>query len=860
MNRLVGFTLFALLFAAPAVAQRAADPPEDGAPDSDSAPDTGSGGESRAEPGSDEGSGQEPGGESEAEADSEGEAGPPSDAGPESTSDAPSGEEPDGDRESAGEPPPASQDDSLFPEDEDDLFAEDDDLAELFETDDELSMAAVVVTAQAERDERALDTGGSVVRLDEALLERFNYDNPDAVVQQVPGAYVRQEDGYGLRPNIGLRGVSSERSSRITLLEDGVLFGPAPYAAPAAYYFPVMTRMTGVDVFMGAASIPYGPTTVGGAIDLRNREIPYEDSAGADLALGSNWFGRAHGHMGTSNDWGGFLLEGVYLRSDGFKHYQSQDEDMPNTGFDRGEAVLRTELHGAISEDVYQRLELRLGISGELSNETYLGLTDDDFRADPHLRYDSSELDRMEWWRTQVQLRHTLDVGDDFQLRTTAYRHDLDRAWNKVNTMGGLRQAGQPQVRHDLYDVLLNPTGSNAVLAGVLRGYEDSEGLPTSTDYILIGTNARRYGVTGLQSDGSAEFGDEDLGHRLRIGARIHHDAVDRDHTENAYGMLGGELVRPTASDYTTLKSHAEALAVSAYLAWSLTFFETLTLSPGIRTEFIWTSYRNELDDAESSAFRTAFIPGASAQWQALDELSFFAGIMRGFAPVSPGQAENVEAEDSINYELGGRFEMPVEAVELDAQVTGFVTDYSNYLQRCSFSSGCAADMLSAEGNGGQPLVVGVDLRAGAAITVGDATLPLRASYTFTYSELRTHVISSPSPLFVGGKPGDHLPYLPEHQVSVQAGVEFERYGLNASGTFVSSMWEGVGQGDDPVARTDAIFLLDASVYAQLWGPVRIYVRGENLTLTQAVASRRPFGARPSRPFQVQVGISLKTD
>src|SRR6187399_302869 len=125
---------------------------------------------------------------------------------------------------------------------------------------------------------RVARTPGSAQVIKQGQLERFEYDDPHAVLTQVPGVYVRQEDGVGLRPNIGIRGGNPDRSKKLTLMEDGVLFGPAPYSAPAAYYFPLITRMVGVKVIKGPSAIAFGPQTVGGAIDFITRSIPVAPS------------------------------------------------------------------------------------------------------------------------------------------------------------------------------------------------------------------------------------------------------------------------------------------------------------------------------------------------------------------------------------------------------------------------------------------------------------------------------------------------------------------------------------------------------------------------------------------------------
>ncbi len=93
----------------------------------------------------------------------------------------------------------------------------------------------------------------------------FNFSE---ALRKVSGVNVRDEEGFGLRPNIGIRGTNPTRSTKILLLEDGVPLAYAPYGDNASYYHPPVERFESIEILKGAGQIEYGPVTVAGALQI----------------------------------------------------------------------------------------------------------------------------------------------------------------------------------------------------------------------------------------------------------------------------------------------------------------------------------------------------------------------------------------------------------------------------------------------------------------------------------------------------------------------------------------------------------------------------------------------------------------
>ncbi|GAP74926.1 tonB-dependent receptor [Pseudoalteromonas sp. SW0106-04] len=691
---------------------------------------------------------------------------------------------------------------------------------------------------------------GSATLIGEAQLEEFEFDDIHRVLSQVPGVNIREEDGYGLRPNIGFRGVTPERSKKITILEDGVLIGPAPYSAPAAYYFPLTTRMTAVEVFKGPAAIKYGPQTVAGTLNMVSRQVPDYRIGGVDLSAGGDGYKKAHAYYGDRQGNLGFLVEGVHLQSDGFKELDGGGD----TGFDKDDLLVKVD-YQLDGQRFDQRFEVKLSYADELSDETYLGLTDADYKANPYRRYAASQPAQMDTKHTQVMFTYQLSA-EDVNLTTRVYRNDYERAWLKLNSLSNSNAS--------LSDILANPE-QFAGQYQVLGGQRDSV-LAGETNYFLnMGTNDREYYSQGIQLDGDWQVPLFGLQHTVSFGVRFHQDEIERNHYEDTYAMVDGVNTAIAETRRFTTENTESTDAWSVYIEDQVTI-DKLTLGVGVRGELMDMTYQNDksgfADDWQQKTTRV-WLPGISGFYQLDDNSGLLFGVHQGFVPASPSapvRDGEDEFEKSVNYEFGGRYNDGITQFEM----VGFFNDYANLIESCGQSNCGSQGQLDQEFSGGEVDVWGVESQIAQTYPLNlQLDIPMSLTYTYTQSEFKQALFSE----FVQWgyiRPGDRLPYLPTHQATLSIGLAHKGWAVDMLIKYVSDMPEtaGVGYEGFDVAlagqEVPATTVVDIAAHYELGQYGRVYAKVDNLFDQDNIVSRRPYGARPGKPRTLSLGYKYQ--
>ena len=669
--------------------------------------------------------------------------------------------------------------------------------------------------------QKELAGSGAVIESEQLRLEVATDINQ--ILKTVPGVYIREEEGFGLRPNIGIRGATAERSARILLLEDGVPIAPAPYAAPAAYYFPTLARMSSVEVLKGVSMLTHGPQSTGGALNLISTPLPTETGGSLRASLGSFGSSDTTVSYGVAGNELSALVEATQRHSDGFK---SLDGDGSDTGFDIADYLVKV---GWMGDN--QQLLFKAQYSAETSNETYTGLSDRDFAANANRRYRMTALDQMDNHHASLSLRHFWQISDSVELSSEWYRNDFARDWYKLGN--GATWIDQANAGDDF-------------AASILHGDADVAGLyykHNNREYLAEGV---RLAVSWLTDQ-----------HTIELSSRWHDDRVDRWQPSDVYDQVNGELifresVSPSGSNNRLEGATAQALALTD--AWQVN--DRLRLDLALRRETV-KSFSNRFSDVardeltDSRGNRTQVtLPGIGAFYELTPSIALLAGIHKGFSPLGAGAKPDEKPELSVNWEMGVRYSGVV-----DADVIVFRSDFDNKAEICSVASPCSNGAEQGAFVTGEAVIQGVELSLSGEYELGFASVPVALSFTQTDAEITSARGLS------GVRNGDHLAAVPKTMAAIRTGLVFAtgtEFLATAKFTDALCVKAGCNRDNNALSQTDSYWSVDLALHHELSDSLSGFVKLENATDERAIVSRQPDGARPNKPQSLIAGFEWR--
>ena len=691
----------------------------------------------------------------------------------------------------------------------------------------------------------AANKTGSASYISAADLQKFNYTDINRVLRTVTGVNVYEEDGFGLRPNISLRGTSPDRSAKITLMEDNVLIAPAPYSAPAAYYFPSVARMSAVEILKGSSQIQYGPFTTGGTINFVSAPIPTKFSAGFLTDFGSFNASRTVANVGIANETVGAVVQFLNYNSDGFKNLPSG----ANTGFDKKDVMAKFRVKSKPTSEIYNALDFKMVYAEEDANETYLGLTEEDFNNSPFMRYAGSEKDNITTKNNQFSVTHTLKTSNYFSVTTTAYRNKFARNWYKLNDVrfGGTTYP---------IDVILEDPTTNELAFDYLTGAQNSP-----NNALRVRANNRGYLAQGIQTKLDFHFLTGDVYHDLEVGVRYHKDSEDRFQWNDSYAMIDGSMVLTTAGTPGTQDNRiAYAKALAAHALYKIKYND-LTVTPGIRFETIDLLNKNYgtndvtrtgINLVENDNHVKVWLPGVGANYRFNNYVSLFGGVHKGFAP--PTNTPGTDAENSTNYEIGTRYNYK----KFSGELVVYFNDYKNLLGSDLAASGGSGTL--DQFNAGEAHVKGIEFLINYQVLKEESKfkLPITFGYTLTDTEFVNEFASSDGAWGTIEK-GDEIPYISKHQFNASIALEHAKFELILGARYSGEFRTVAGQGSIPNENSvPSNTVVDFGSKYKFNKHFSVTGNINNLFDTTYLVSRVPAGLRPGMPFSASIGIAAQ--
>lgn len=536
----------------------------------------------------------------------------------------------------------------------------------------------------------------SLVQLEELILRQPR--STEEALRNVPGITIKPEEESAIVANIGMRGLSSG-DYKTLILEDGVPVAPGLFVGNGRYYNPRIQRMEGIEVLKGAASLRYGPSTIGGVINYVTKQP--RDGVEVSFRAGS-WNTREStleaGASSSSGD-ASFGLIANQVRSDGFL----------NKGYDTTDIMVKAGM--AIGNN--QRVSIKYTDYASDANISYRGHFLQEFLNNAHNNPAPDDYYLTE--RRSLDLNHEWDISSVARLNTLVFGSEMFRDYWRFNTNNTASAAANRWVYTD-------------TLNGNNRAFERF-GIDTR-----LHVEHQLFAVTS-ETEIGLRYMDEEMDDKTVQATR----ALPRT------GPLGRDAL-----------DNAESYALYAQNRFLLT--DTLALTAGLRVEqyeqYRLDRRRHDAQGNSASTTNTEVMPGLGMSWQVNPEIQLFGSVYKAFSPSLNGDALNglqdqqLDAERSLNMEFGMRGTNQ----RMTYEFALFRMNFDNQIIPANSNSQFQVT------NGGKTLHQGLEFGTGFDLGAG-FNLNANATYV-TDAEFRGNRVTRTGAITTPD--GNRIPYTPE--------------------------------------------------------------------------------------------------
>lgn len=683
-----------------------------------------------------------------------------------------------------------------------------------------------------------LSGAGHTVTMKE--LDNIQPVSANEVLRSVPGLNVVDEEGLGLRPNIGFRGLDPDRSRYVLVLEDGVPVSLGPYNEPELYYSPSIDRMAGVEVLKGSAAIEQGPRTLAGVVNYRTEDPPPSEQARLSFQGGPGGYARFLATYGNAFGKFGFRITVLRKQTDEFGMLRVRMND------------ITTRVRWIISDRAVAGF--KAAMYHETSNANYIGLTNPMFEKGGNDFTRLAPDDRFLVRRYSVSGNYSHRFNDRLRTDVLVYAYTTSRDW--------CRQDFSYAVLDSMGRMLAPPSDWSGVTWGDTTVSGGAIHMRNST-----GNRLRTYEVAGADIRLKYETGLGESHHTWTLGFK---SIGEWAHERRVNGTYPGDFSGPTSDEELR-----PVLGLSGFLSDRISW-RHLEFVPGIRIEHM--RYRREILRGSYNGMTVdtsiigqgelvQLIPGASLVYRIYDKVRIYGGVHRGFAPPrikdaisNSGVDVQLDAELSLNYEIGVRAQLDRRTA---AEVTAFLLEFGNQVIPVSESSGAG---------GGAGLVNGGGTRTrGVEWSLQVEELPLnklgwhlsaRATATFTDARFSEDRYSGSGESRVNLK-GNRLPYAPSWIANVRAEL-----GHRSGWTMMlvlqhtGAQYTDVRNTVEPTANGQAGLLAGYQVFdaglRHRWNKYNLTssMTVRNMFDVRYAYTRRPQGTRVGLPRMLFIGLT----